>query len=91
MDRTLFLGVIAALAAAAALAGWGLGWPGPALVAVGAGWARMQMRLGEVARDGGVSEALPSEPAGPDAVTAALPWGAAAAVLVTLAFLLLAP
>lgn len=86
MDRTLFFGAIAALAAAAGLAGWGLGWPGPALVAAGAAWARMQMRLGAVARQEARADTGPV-----DAVTAALPWGAAAAVIVTLAFLVLAP
>lgn len=81
MDRTLFVGVVAGLGLAALLAGWALGWPGPALVAAAAAWARIQVRLGEVA---GQAEAPP------DTLTAALPWGAALAAVLTLVWILLA-
>jgi hypothetical protein len=85
MDRTLFFGVVAGLGAAAGLAGWALGWPGPALVAVAAVWARMQFRMGEVARQTGDGAAER-----PDAVTAGLTWGAVLAAGVVVLFLVLA-
>ncbi|WP_162906589.1 hypothetical protein [Algihabitans albus] len=81
MDRTLFFGVVAALGLAAALAGWALGWPGPALVAAAGAWARLQFRLGEVA---GQAQAPP------DTLTAALPWGSALAAMVAIAWIFLA-
>ncbi|WP_421706455.1 hypothetical protein [Algihabitans sp.] len=81
MDRTLFFGVVAGLGLAALLAGWALGWPGPALVAAAGAWARIQMRLGEVA---GRAEAPP------DSLTAALPWGAALAAVLAIVWIFLA-
>ncbi len=95
MDRTLFFGVIAGLGLAAALAGWALGWPGPALVAAAAAWGRIQLRLGAVARGPEAAGQRDSEAAAAagrpaDAVVAALPWGAALAAAFALAWIVLA-
>lgn len=81
MDRTLLFGVVAGLGLAALFAGWALGWPGPALVAAAGAWARIQMRLGDVA---GRAEAPP------DSLTAALPWGAALAAVLAIVWIFLA-